>query len=220
MAEPLKLGILISGRGSNMRALVEACAKDDFPAEIALVLSNRADAAGLDYAGGAGLPTAVVDHKAFENRQSFEAEVDSRLRGAGVELVCLAGFMRLLTAGFVSAWRDRLINIHPSLLPAFKGLETHERVLAAGVRLTGCSVHFVRPAMDAGPIIIQAAVRVLPDDTAETLAARVLAQEHRIYPEAVRLIASGTARVDGDVVRIDDGAGSGGDDSLISPPLP
>lgn len=200
---PLKVGVLISGRGSNLQALIDACAAPDFPAEIALVLSNKADAYGLERAAAAGVPTAVVSHRDFPgDKRAFEEAMDARLREAGVELVCLAGFMRLLSPWFVETWRDRLINIHPSLLPSFKGLDTHERALAAGVRFHGCTVHYVRPEMDEGPIIVQAAVPVLPGDDAHTLADRVLESEHRIYPQAVRLIAEGRARVEGDRVAI------------------
>ncbi|MCW2243664.1 phosphoribosylglycinamide formyltransferase [Azospirillum canadense] len=197
----LKVGVLISGRGSNLQALLDACAAPDFPAEIALVLSNKADAYGLERAASAGVPTAVVSHRDHPgDKQAFEEAMDARLRAAGVELVCLAGFMRLLSPWFVDTWRDRLINIHPSLLPSFKGLDTHGRALAAGVRFHGCTVHYVRPEMDEGPIIAQAAVPVLPGDDAHTLADRVLESEHRIYPQAVRLIAEGRTRVEGDRV--------------------
>lgn len=192
----LKVGVLISGRGSNLQALIDACAAPDFPAEIALVLSNKADAYGLERAAMAGVPGAVVSHRDYPgNKQAFEEAMDARLRDAGVELVCLAGFMRLLSPWFVDAWRDRLINIHPSLLPSFKGLDTHERAIAAGVRFHGCTVHYVRPEMDEGPILVQAAVPVLPGDDAHALAERVLESEHRIYPQAVRLIAEGRTRV-------------------------
>ena len=203
--EKKRTGILISGRGSNMAALVEAMQADPaFPAEPALVLSNRADAAGLDFAAGRGVATAVVDHKPFgKDREAFEHALDSRLRGAGVELVCLAGFMRLLTPWFVEQWRDRLINIHPSLLPSFKGLHTHERALAAGVRLHGCTTHFVRAEMDAGPIIGQAVVPILPGDDPDTLAARVLTMEHRLYPLALRMVAAGTVRVENELALFD-----------------
>ena len=211
----LRLGILISGRGSNLQALIAAAAAPDYPAEIALVLSNRPDAAGLGRATAAGLATAVVDHKRFGERAAFDAEIDRALRTHRVELVCLAGFMRLLTPGFVAAWSDRMINIHPSLLPAFKGLHTHARALAAGVRFAGCTVHFVRPEMDEGPIIVQAAVPVLAGDDEASLAARVLEAEHRCYPQAVRWIAEGRARiVDGRVVI--DGAPAP-PDGLINP---
>lgn len=194
----LKVGVLISGRGSNLQALLDAAADPSFPAEIALVLSNKADAFGLERAARAGVPTAVIDHRAFpKDKPGFEAAMTAALDGAGVELVCLAGFMRLLSPGFVERWHDRLINIHPSLLPSFKGLDTHERALAAGVRLHGCTVHFVRAEMDDGPIIVQAAVPVLPGDDAHSLADRVLGAEHRIYPLALRLIAEGRVSVDG-----------------------
>lgn len=186
-----------------MRALVEAAKASEFPARIDLVLSNRADAAGLDYAAAAGIRTEVLDHRQFRDRQTFDEALHRVLVGHGIELVCLAGFMRLLGGDFVSVWQDRMINIHPSLLPAFKGLHTHERVLEAGVRITGCTVHFVRPEMDAGPIIAQAAVPVVPGDTAETLAARVLAAEHATYPKALALVASGRFSIDGDRVFTD-----------------
>ena len=191
----LRAGVLISGRGSNLQALIDACGDPGYPAEIALVISNNAAAKGLARAARAGIPTRVVEHRGFPTREAFDAALDDALREHGVGLVCLAGFMRVLTPGFVAGWRDRLINIHPSLLPAFRGLHTHERALAAGVRLHGCTVHFVSPEVDAGPIIVQAAVPVLPGDDAETLAARVLAAEHRCYPLAVKLIAQGRARV-------------------------
>lgn len=205
-----KVAVLISGRGSNMRALIEAAHAADYPAEIVRVISNRPDAGGLAHAAEAGIATDVVDHKAFLGRDKFEAELDRRLTDAGVELICLAGFMRLLTGRFVDAWQDRLINIHPSLLPAFPGLDTHARALAAGVRFTGCTVHFVRTEMDAGPIIVQAAVPVLPDDDEERLAARVLEAEHRAYPLALSLVAGGRASVRGETVAIDGAASPAG----------
>ena len=211
----LKLAVLISGRGSNLQAMIAAAAAPDYPAAIALVLTNRPDAEGLRRAAAAGIATAVVDHTRFADRAAFDAEIDRTLQAHGIELVCLAGFMRLLTRGFVEAWVDRMINIHPSLLPAFKGLHTHERALAAGVRFTGCTVHFVRPEMDEGPIIVQAAVPVLSTDDAEALAARVLAAEHRCYPLAVRWIAEGRARIDGNRVVIDGAPGT--PDSLVNP---
>jgi len=195
----LRVGVLISGRGSNMQALIEACARPGFPARIALVLSNEADAAGLLRAKEAGIATRVLDHRGFKkDRPAFERALTAELEGAGVEFVCLAGFMRLLTETFVGHWRDRLINIHPSILPAFRGLDTHRRALEAGVRLHGCTVHFVRAAMDDGPIIVQAAVPVLPGDTEAALAARVLAAEHRCYPLALKLCAEGQVRVKGE----------------------
>ncbi len=217
MTEKMRIGILISGRGSNMEALIEACRKPDYPAEIATVISNRPNAAGLQKAARAGLETAIVDHKKFSSREAFEADLDAALRDADVELICNAGFMRLLTEGFVEAWRDRQLNIHPSLLPAFKGLDTHERAIAAGVKLAGCTVHFVRTDMDSGPIVAQAAVPVLDGDTPDRLAARVLAAEHKLYPHALALVASGAAHIEGEwVVVTKDGMESA---PLFSPPL-
>ena len=192
-----RLGVLISGRASNLQALIDACARPDFPAEIALVVSNEPRARGLARAAAAGIAARVIDHRGFADRPAFETSLDEALTEAAVDLVCLAGFMRLLTETFVARWRDRLINIHPSLLPAYKGLDTHQRVLADGVRFTGCTVHFVRPEMDDGPIVVQAVVPVLAGDDEELLAARVLAAEHRCYPHAVRLIAEGRVTVDG-----------------------
>jgi len=190
----LRIGVLISGRGSNLQALIDA-AGPDYPAEIAVVVSNKPDAPGLARAEAAGIPTHVVDAGDFADRAAFEAALDATLRAADVELVCLAGFMRLLGDAFVNAWHDRLINIHPSLLPAFKGLDAQAQALAAGVRLSGCTVHFVRPQMDSGPIIVQAAVPVAQDDDVDSLAARILAAEHRLYPLAVRWIAEGRVTV-------------------------
>ena len=202
--ERLRVGVLISGRGSNLHALLQAAQRPSWPAEIALVVSNAPSAAGLAYAVEAGVRTAVVDHRVFPGREEFEEALHAELTRANVELVCLAGFMRLLTRGFVDRWQDRLINIHPSLLPSYKGLRTHERVLADGVRITGCTVHFVRPEMDSGPIIVQAAVPVLDGDDSERLAARVLAAEHRCYPLAVRLVAENRVSLENGRVRIDD----------------
>ena len=199
----LKAAVLLSGRGTNLQALMDECAAPDAAAEIALVVSNVAGAGGLARAEANRIATTVIDHKKFPDRESFEDELHRQLTGAGAELVCLAGFMRILTAGFVARWRDRLINIHPSLLPAYKGLHTHERVIADGVRFTGCTVHFVRPAMDDGPIIVQAAVPVAGDDGPERLAARVLEAEHRCYRLALRLIAEGRVAVAGERVLID-----------------
>lgn len=212
----LKIAVLISGRGSNLQALIDACAQPGFPAKIGLVLSNRADAAGLQRAARDGIATQVISHRDYGTREEFDGAIDAALQIAGIELVCLAGFMRLLGAAFVDRWSDRLINIHPSLLPAFRGLDTHERVIAAGVRFTGCTVHFVRAEVDDGPIIVQAAVPVLPDDVPETLAARVLAAEHRAYPLALRLIAEGRVRVAGNRVEIDDATSAS--DILFNPP--
>ncbi|MFC0283230.1 phosphoribosylglycinamide formyltransferase [Camelimonas abortus] len=190
----VRVGVLISGRGSNMEALLKAAADPAFPAEIVLVVSNNAGAAGLATAAGFGVATAVVDHRPYgRDRESFERALDARMREARVELVCLAGFMRVLTPVFVGAWEGRLLNIHPSLLPSYTGLHTHERALADGVRLHGCTVHFVTPVLDVGPIIAQAAVPTCPGDTPDTLAARVLRQEHRLYPRALALVAGGDA---------------------------
>ena len=210
----LKVGVLISGSGTNLQALIDDCARADAPSEIALVLSNRADAFGLTRAAEAGLPHRVIDHRDYDARADFERALSAALEASGVELVCLAGFMRVLTAAFVERWRDRLINVHPSLLPAFKGLDTHARAIAAGVRIAGCTVHFVRAEVDDGPIIVQAAVPVLPDDTADSLAARVLGEEHRCLPLAVRLIAEGRVLVAGGRCVID-APGPGG--ALINP---
>ncbi|MCB1507264.1 MAG: phosphoribosylglycinamide formyltransferase [Hyphomicrobiaceae bacterium] len=181
-----------------MRALVEAAKAPDYPAEIALILSNRPDAAGLDYARTEGIPAAVVDHKPFrKDREGFERTMQAALESHGVEIVALAGFMRLVTPWFVEQWHDRLINIHPALLPSFKGLDTHQRAIDAGVKLHGATVHLVRAEMDEGPILMQGAVPVLPDDSEETLAARVLAVEHRIYPQALALLCSDAVTVEG-----------------------
>jgi phosphoribosylglycinamide formyltransferase 1 len=196
----MRLGVLISGRGSNMQALIQACADPAYPAEIAIVVSNRADAVGLASAVAAGIPSLVIPHP---DRGVFATETGARLREHRVELVCLAGFMRILDTGFVEAWRDRIVNIHPSLLPAFPGLHPQRQALAAGVRFTGCTVHFVRPEIDTGPIIAQAVVPVHPDDDEVRLAARILAAEHRLYPLAVRLIAEGRTRIVADKVEID-----------------
>lgn len=191
----LKVGILISGRGSNMAALIDACGAADFPAKVVLVVANNADAAGLDYAAAAGIDTRVIDHRDFADRTGFEEALDAALRAVDVEQICLAGFMRLLGADFLRRWHDRVLNIHPSLLPSFRGLHAHEQAIDSGVRISGCTVHVVRPEMDAGPIILQAAVPVAADDTPDTLAARVLMAEHRIYPQALRLLAEGRVRI-------------------------
>jgi phosphoribosylglycinamide formyltransferase-1 len=190
-----RVAVLISGRGSNMTALIEAAQAKDYPAEIVLVVSNRPDAAGLARAREAGVATAVVDHQPFgKDREAFERALDDELRKNGVEIVCLAGFMRLLTAWFIGRWRGRILNIHPALLPEFKGLDTHRRALEAGVKRHGATVHFVVEETDAGPVISQQSVPVLQGDTEATLAARVLEIEHRIYPEALRLVAEGRAK--------------------------
>ncbi len=194
MAARKRTAVLISGRGSNMSALVAAAADPAYPAEVALVLSNRAAASGLEHARAAGIATATVSYKA--GREAAEAEMGAAFAAHGIELVCLAGFMRLLSAELVAAWRDRMINIHPSLLPLFPGLDTHERALSAGMKLHGCTVHFVRHEMDSGPIIGQAAVPVRAGDTPDTLGARVLTAEHVLYPKALALVASGAVRVE------------------------
>ncbi len=197
----MRVAAFISGRGSNMLALADACADPDFPAELSLVLSNEADAPGLAAAAARGIAVEAVPHRPFAgDREAHERTIDAVLTRERIELVCLAGYMRLLTPWLVERWRDRMINIHPSLLPAFKGLDTHGRALAAGVRWHGCTVHVVRAAMDEGPIVAQAAVPVADDDDAHTLGARVLEQEHRLYPHALSLIASGAARVAGERV--------------------
>lgn len=200
----MKLAVLISGRGSNLQALIDACQGEDFPAEITLVISNKADALGLERAQKAGIPTKVLSHKDYADREAFDAAMSDAIEAAGAKFVCLAGYMRLLSDGFVRTWRDKLINIHPSLLPSFKGLHVHEQAIEAGVRFSGCTVHFVRPAMDEGPIIAQAVVPVLPGDTPDDLATRILEQEHKLYPLALRLIAEGRVRVTAETVRIDD----------------
>ena len=198
----LKVGILISGRGSNMAALIEAARDPDYPAEIACVVSNLASAAGVAVAREAGIATAVIPHKDFADRESFDRAVSAELERHGVELVVLAGFLRIFSPWFPERWRDRLINIHPSLLPAFKGLHVQQQALDAGVRVSGCTVHLVTPDLDAGPIIAQAAVPVLAGDTADMLAARILRQEHRLYPLVVRWFAEGRLRVDGGKVEV------------------
>jgi phosphoribosylglycinamide formyltransferase-1 len=188
-----RVAVLISGRGSNLQSLLDAAADPDFPAEITLVISNRPDAAGLARAEKAGVASFVIDHRTHASREDFEGAVDRALREANIRLVCLAGFMRLLSPAFVKAWEGRLINIHPSLLPAFRGLDAHARMLDAGVKIAGCTVHFVSAETDAGPIIGQAAIAVRPDDTPVTLAARILEQEHRLYPACLRIVAEGKA---------------------------
>jgi phosphoribosylglycinamide formyltransferase-1 len=187
-----RVAVLISGRGSNMVALIEAAKAKDYPAEIVLVVSNVPDAAGLDRARQDGIATAVVDHHTFgKDREAFEQALDKELQAHRIELICLAGFMRLLTPWFVTRWSGRMLNIHPALLPQFKGLHTHRRAIEAGAERHGATVHFVVPEMDAGPVIMQDSVPVLKSDTEETLAVRVLAVEHRIYPQALRLVAEG-----------------------------
>ncbi|MBS1036562.1 phosphoribosylglycinamide formyltransferase [Gluconobacter cerinus] len=187
MMQKTPIAVLISGRGSNMRALIEACERPDFPARIVLVLSNKPDAAGLEVARAAGLQTAAIDHKAFgKDREAHERKVDAAIRASGAQLVCLAGYMRVLTPYLVNAWDGRMLNIHPSLLPAFPGLHTHEAAIAAGATEHGCTVHLVTAGVDEGPILGQARVPVLKSDTPDTLAARVLEQEHALYPSVLQ----------------------------------
>jgi phosphoribosylglycinamide formyltransferase-1 len=188
-----RVGILISGRGSNMSALIEAARAPDYPAEIVVVISNEPEAAGLGTARANAIPAEIINHRDFTSREEFGEALDARLSNHNVEIVCLAGFMRLLATSFVERWHGRIVNIHPSLLPNFKGLNTHARALAAGAKVHGCTVHFVEPELDSGPTILQAEVPVLPGDDERSLAARVLAEEHRIYPEALRLVAEGRA---------------------------
>lgn len=211
-----RVAILISGRGSNMAALIEAATPADFPAEIAVVISNRGDAAGLERAKASGIATEVIESKPFgKDRAAFEAALEAKLGQYRIDLICLGGFMRLFTAEFVQRWYGRMLNIHPSLLPSFPGLDPHGQALAAGVKISGATVHFVIPETDAGPIVIQGAVPVRDDDTAEALSQRILTVEHRIYPEALRLLASGRLRLEGERCRIAGGTGSG--EPLISP---
>ena len=211
-----RVAVLISGRGSNMTALIEATKDPSYPAEVALVISNRPDAAGLARAAAEGVPTVVIDHRPHGNdRAAFERLLQGALDCHRIELVCLGGFMRLFTASFAEHWRGRMINVHPSLLPAFPGLDPHGQVLKAGVKISGATVHFVVPKTDAGPIIAQAAVPVRDDDSAETLAARVLAVEHRVYPLALKLLAEGRVRIIGGRCVIDGGRPAEG--ALIVP---
>ncbi len=211
-----RVAILISGRGSNMAALIDEARLADFPAEIVAVISNRADAAGLQKAAASGIATVVIESKPFgKDRAGFEAVLQRALEEKKVDLICLGGFMRLFTAEFVQRWYGRMLNIHPSLLPSFPGLDPHGQALQAGVKISGATVHFVIPETDAGPIIMQGAVTVADDDTAETLSQRVLGIEHRIYPEALRLLASGKLRLEGDICKIADSADRDG--TLISP---
>jgi phosphoribosylglycinamide formyltransferase-1 len=195
-----RTAVLISGGGSNMRALIEAARDPAYPAEIALVLSNRPDAGGLAIARAQGVAVAVVDHKIFAGREEFERSMQALLELHRIELVCLAGFMRVMTPWFVGQWQQRMLNIHPALLPSFRGLDTHARALSEGVKVHGCTVHFVVPALDEGPILAQAAVPVLDQDTPDSLARRVLAQEHLIYPQALARVASGLVTVQGNRV--------------------
>ena len=212
-----RVAILISGRGSNMMALVEAARAPDYPAEVVAIISSQPHAAGLAWAKDQGLPASVIHHKDFGSRDAFDDAMHQALVEAGAEFIALAGFMRLQTAGFVEKWRGRQLNIHPSLLPLFKGLHPHRQALDAGVKISGCTVHFVTEEMDSGPIVAQAAIPVLDGDTPETLAGRILVAEHRLYPHALALVASGRARLDGEIVRVDGTIPSG--PALFSPQL-
>ncbi len=209
-----RVGVLISGRGSNLQSLLDAAADPAYPAEIALVISNRPGAYGLERAKAAGVATAVIDHKTFPDRESFDAAVDAALRGAGCEIVCLAGFMRIFTPGFAEGWAGRMLNIHPSLLPSFIGLHVQRQAIEAGATIAGCTVHFVTPDLDAGPILAQAAVPVLADDTEDSLSARILEQEHRLYPAALGWLAAGRVRIVGNRALVDGAIASG---DLLSP---
>lgn len=203
-ASKMRVAVLVSGSGSNLQALIDAANAADFPAEICLVVSNNADAYGLERAQKSGIATKALSHKDYTSRSAFDEALHEVLREANVELICLAGFMRLLTPGFVDQWPNKILNIHPSLLPSFTGLHVHQRAIDAGVRFSGCTVHIVRAEMDEGPIVVQAAVPLSQDDTADTLAARILASEHIIYPKALEWMASGKAKVVGERVMLDD----------------
>jgi phosphoribosylglycinamide formyltransferase-1 len=210
-----RTAVLISGRGSNLQALIDAASDAAFPAEISLVISNIEGAQGLVRADTAGIPTEVIPHRSYPSREAFDAALDVALRKAAIEFVCLAGFMRILSDGFVKKWEGRIVNIHPSLLPAFKGVDVHRRVLDSGVRITGCSVHFVVPELDSGPLIAQAAVPVLNGDTEESISSRTLAAEHRLYPLALKLLAEGSARLAGGRTEFNDTKAATG--TLFSP---
>jgi phosphoribosylglycinamide formyltransferase-1 len=222
----LKLAVLISGSGTNLQALIDACAEADYPATISLIISNTKNSGGLARAERANIPSLVIRHTDFAERSAFDDALTAALKAANVDLICLAGFMRVLGQPFVERWRDRVINIHPALLPAFKGLHTHRRALEAGVRIAGCTVHYVRAEVDVGPIIAQAAVAVLPGDNEESLGQRVLKQEHRLYPLAVELIARGQVRIEGGNAHLEgaclegaclEGAWAKEDGALINP---
>src|SRR5262245_46920906 len=213
-----RVGILISGRGSNMVALIAAARASEYPAEVAVVISNRPEAPGLEKARATGIKALAIDHKGFATREEFDGAVERVLQEAGADLVCHAGFMRIQSTGFATRWLGRQLNIHPSLLPAFKGLRPQQQALDAGVRIAGCTVHFVTPELDAGPIIAQAAVPVLADDTAETLADRILTAEHTLYPFARRLVADGAATLKDGRVVLQASVNQG--DCLISPSPP
>ncbi|MBT5185443.1 MAG: phosphoribosylglycinamide formyltransferase [Kordiimonadaceae bacterium] len=209
------VAVLISGGGTNLQALIDACAQDDFPANIVKVFSNNPDVLGLERAKKAGIDTQVINHRDYESREAFDEKLHAEITACGAKLICLAGFMRILDARFVNRWKNRMLNIHPSLLPAFRGLHTQERALEAGVRFSGCTAHFVNPELDDGPIITQAAIAINPDETAEELAARVLELEHIIYPQALKLVAEGRVRVANHRVRISNAEYA--DQSIVNP---
>lgn len=213
----LDVAVLVSGQGSNLQALIEACADENFPARIVVVISNNPDAYGLERAKAANIPTSVINHRDFKDREAFEEAIDQELKKYQAKFICLAGFMRILDSRFVNRWKDRILNIHPSLLPSFRGLHTQERALESGVRFTGCTVHIVRPEMDDGPIILQAALAVDPEDDADNLSAKVLELEHIIYPEALKLMALGRISISGNRAIIEKAAYPTG--GLISPDL-
>jgi|HubBroStandDraft_1064217.scaffolds.fasta_scaffold00007_106 phosphoribosylglycinamide formyltransferase-1 len=213
----LKVGVLVSGFGSNLQALIDHSAEPGFPAEIVTVISNKPGVPALERAARAGIEAQVIGHKSFADRAGFDQALDAALRAAGVEFICLAGFMRIFTPSFVDSWRDAILNIHPSLLPSFRGLHPHRQALEAGVRFHGCTVHFVRPELDAGPILLQAVVPVLSRDDEQSLAARVLQAEHRAYPLALRLVAEGRVGIDGDRVVVA-GAPAAPMEALFNPP--
>ena len=217
MAENIKLrvGVLISGNGSNLQSIINACEDPNFPAELAIVISNKANAYGLVRAKKSNINIKVIEHQNFKNRSEFEKNINRILIENNVELVCLAGFMRILTDTFVCSWKERLINIHPSLLPAFKGLNTHQRAIECGVKFSGCTIHFVSSEMDEGPIILQAAVPVHQHDTSKILAERVLDSEHKLYPLAIRLFANKRIRIEKDLVKFTDIEDS--NETLINP---
>ena len=200
--EKIKLAINISGRGSNLQSIIKACQQPEFPAEIKIVFSNSKAASGLKYARNAGIPSIIIDHKNFKVSNQFDQRMTEVFEAHAIELICLAGFNRLLSKEFCIHWKNRLVNIHPSLLPAFKGLNAHSLALKSGTRFSGCTVHYVRPEMDAGPIISQAVVPILANDTIKTLSKRILLQEHKIYPHAIRLIAEKRIKIQKEIVKI------------------
>lgn len=216
MIKNLNLGVLISGDGTNLQALINACNNPEYPAIVSLVISNRDDAKGLERARKANIKCLVIPHTEFNNKDAFDKNISDALIKENIDLVCLAGFMRILGPYFVDYWKDRLVNIHPSLLPSFKGLNTHSQALKAGVRIAGCTVHYVRNELDCGPIIAQAAVPVLPNDTEKNLAKRVLDQEHQLYPLAVELIARNQVKIENNLVRVSD-ANINRQNALINP---